>query len=1330
MQSSRSKWSIGARLVASIAMLLALVMTLALLPGDSATASERNLIVNGGFEEPALANDGDWLCFSLNYVPGWSLTPSSEGDCLEIQRRDVGSPHTGNQLAELDGFAATDIFQTIATESGSVYELSFAFSARPGRPLEDNRIQVRWNGTILTATAIPTPQHTWANPHVPEYSGFVDWLELDGTGKDDTDWIVFTYRVVATSDTSRVDFVYMGPSNTFGGYIDTVKLVPQGCKSVKSGLWQDPGTWSCGAVPGGDNDVTIQTGHVVTISVPVSAARGITIETGGQLKKAANQTLHVKGDWKQDGDFDPNTGKVIFDGKQKQNISGSKSEKTFNDVDVDKPSGTLESDDSLDIKAMLRLIRGQMDAGNTKLNHLDIFAHAKLKSKQGKTKEVKGDWTQKGQYEHGQSCVVFKGDKKQHVKGDPTQPSKKTTFYCLEVEKQKQAVNPGDDDDELEADNSLEVLDKLRVARGKTQLADAKLKHVEVQKLTEAIKGTLKTKQGSTQEVSGDWKQDGDFTPDPTSKVKMTGSEKQQILGNAFKSFAILEIQKTQNQQQVEALKQGSLAVTTKLSILKGTFVSASDYNDVFIATDGTLNVPSNESITVTGNWEQDGNFQPGENSIVAFTGGTLQTIKGNAPQINFENLVVNKTQLTSELDIQKQIEVMKTLHLQKGQLSTDNAKLKDLETEPQTKLKTKPGRVKDVSGDWKQKGDYLPEEQSKVKFTGDREQRVEGGKDFTMVEVDKQGNLDPSKALKPDDAFTVMQKLLVKRGQVDLKKSKLKDVEIQKQSEADKGKLTTAPNSQQEVSGDWTQDGDFEAGVDSTVIFNGPAAQKVKGTAAEKAFEKLKVLKDSSNESNRTLDTDDSLKVKKELDVEKGKLLSGNSKLRDVKIKQQGEIESKPSKTKDVSGDWEQDGNYKPNTGKVMFTGDTDKSIKGQAMKSFYELIIAKQNTQNKVTALPSPIFQVNKLLHVQKGTFISSTTYIDVVIEDDGVLIVPEGGELDVEGNFTNDGEFVAEENSTVTFNGSVEQVISGSKTTTFSNLKVQNELKIESNVKVEQSLTLEKSVAITSSGSLTIESGAEVTAGPGVTLEDGVAPVVSAISIPTTLVQVNTLVHASVPFSDPGLLDEFSATWEWGDGAITDGTVDYDQALQAGVASGSHAYSKPGIYTVRVTVADDDGEDSAQFAYVIVFDPRGGHVTGGGWFTTPDGSWAAQPSFAGRTQVNINLKYHPNNGSLNGNAAFSLHQQRWNFSATGYDWLVVDGSRAWFQGSGRLDNQDGYGFLVAMEEQGKTQLIRIKVWNLSTGEVLYDTQPGAPDDAAPTTVHTNGSLKVHAR
>jgi PKD repeat protein len=71
----------------------------------------------------------------------------------------------------------------------------------------------------------------------------------------------------------------------------------------------------------------------------------------------------------------------------------------------------------------------------------------------------------------------------------------------------------------------------------------------------------------------------------------------------------------------------------------------------------------------------------------------------------------------------------------------------------------------------------------------------------------------------------------------------------------------------------------------------------------------------------------------------------------------------------------------------------------------------------------------------------------------------------------------------------------------------------------------------------------------------------PIISAITAPLAPIPINTEITTSVEFTDPGVLDSHIVLWAWGDD--TDPTPE-----------GVRTYSTPGVYTVTVTVTDDDG------------------------------------------------------------------------------------------------------------------------------------------------------------
>lgn len=98
--------------------------------------------------------------------------------------------------------------------------------------------------------------------------------------------------------------------------------------------------------------------------------------------------------------------------------------------------------------------------------------------------------------------------------------------------------------------------------------------------------------------------------------------------------------------------------------------------------------------------------------------------------------------------------------------------------------------------------------------------------------------------------------------------------------------------------------------------------------------------------------------------------------------------------------------------------------------------------------------------------------------------------------------------------------------------------------------------------------------------------VAPVMQPIVIPVDTVFLGTAVEVSVIFTDPGINDTHTATWDWGDGNTSGGTV--DEANGAGSVTGSHIYTSAGVYTVTMTLTDDDGASDTDTATVTVMGP----------------------------------------------------------------------------------------------------------------------------------------------
>jgi outer membrane protein assembly factor BamB len=244
--------------------------------------------------------------------------------------------------------------------------------------------------------------------------------------------------------------------------------------------------------------------------------------------------------------------------------------------------------------------------------------------------------------------------------------------------------------------------------------------------------------------------------------------------------------------------------------------------------------------------------------------------------------------------------------------------------------------------------------------------------------------------------------------------------------------------------------------------------------------------------------------------------------------------------------------------------------------------------------------------------------------------------------------------------------------------------------------------------------------------------VPPTLGTITAAMEPIEVNTAVSASADFTDPGMLDTHTAIWDWGDGSSSAGAV--NETNGSGAVGGDHTYSSAGVYTVTLTVTDKDGgSGQSVFQYVVVYDPSGGFVTGGGWINSPAAAYAADPSLAGKATFGLVSKYTKGVAAPSGVTEFQFRVGSLNFHSDTHDWLVIAGARAQYKGTGTINGEGNYGFmLTAIDGQsqggGGADKFRIKIWDKASNAVVYDNQIGDADDAAPLTVLQGGSILIH--
>jgi PKD repeat protein len=236
----------------------------------------------------------------------------------------------------------------------------------------------------------------------------------------------------------------------------------------------------------------------------------------------------------------------------------------------------------------------------------------------------------------------------------------------------------------------------------------------------------------------------------------------------------------------------------------------------------------------------------------------------------------------------------------------------------------------------------------------------------------------------------------------------------------------------------------------------------------------------------------------------------------------------------------------------------------------------------------------------------------------------------------------------------------------------------------------------------------------------------PSCGPIVAPLAPVPVNTVVTATAPFTDPGIEDTHTGSMAWGDGTSSAATI--TETNGSGTATATHTYTAPGVYTLTLTVTDDEGASgTCSFQFVVVFDPSAGFVTGGGWFNSPPGAYTLDPTATGKATFGFVSKYKKGATVPDGNTVFQFAAGDLNFKSTSYEWLVIAGNKAMFKGSGTINGEGDYAFMLSAID-GSPDRFRIRIWDKVTNVVIYDNQIGAADDAAPTTALGGGSVTIH--
>jgi hypothetical protein len=159
-----------------------------------------------------------------------------------------------------------------------------------------------------------------------------------------------------------------------------------------------------------------------------------------------------------------------------------------------------------------------------------------------------------------------------------------------------------------------------------------------------------------------------------------------------------------------------------------------------------------------------------------------------------------------------------------------------------------------------------------------------------------------------------------------------------------------------------------------------------------------------------------------------------------------------------------------------------------------------------------------------------------------------------------------------------------------------------------------------------------------------------------------------------------------------------------------------------------------------YIVVFDPAGGFVTGGGWIMSPVGACTLKTACAtqtGKANFGFVSKYKKGSNVPEGQTEFQFQAGDINFHSSSYDLgsLVISSFKAQYKGLGTINGQTGYKFVLTAYDGNVngggnpgSDRFRIKIMRLNN-EVVYDNRMGLSDDIdnADPMVISGGSIDI---
>lgn len=242
---------------------------------------------------------------------------------------------------------------------------------------------------------------------------------------------------------------------------------------------------------------------------------------------------------------------------------------------------------------------------------------------------------------------------------------------------------------------------------------------------------------------------------------------------------------------------------------------------------------------------------------------------------------------------------------------------------------------------------------------------------------------------------------------------------------------------------------------------------------------------------------------------------------------------------------------------------------------------------------------------------------------------------------------------------------------------------------------------------------DSGVMIASGALLLSPTATAPVVGEVLVDDPLAAGRSA-GFSASFTDPDSGDIHTALWSWGDGSPNSvGAV--SESAGTGSVSATHSFAAAGVYNVTLTITDSSGQKAASSRQVTVYDASRGFVTGSGWLRSPLGAVKSDPTEGGRARFAFVSRYVAGESRPPGRTLFQLHGAELHFRGQTQGPVTLNGQRAHYSGTGRLNGVEGYQFSVTAIDgdlpggRGRDRL-RLRIWHTDRNGatvVDYDNQ-----------------------